>query len=451
MSRLKTKLVLRHFPPTFTSSELDSLFSSISLFPLIDFHYFSPGKQRTPSELTRHGTAYVNVVRAVSIPTVLSLLAAPIPWREADGQAASITVQVEYAPYQRAHVAHTRKKRKDRIDGTIEQDEDYQAFVAAFTAPAGEHKAPATTAVTAAAAEGKGSKVVHRTPLVDFLVKEHGKGDKDREGRKGQRGGAGPEGAKVRAGVSYAGAVGKAGKDEGVVRAVTKADERRAEAEKRRQRKLKERTKPGTGSKRQSSRTEDGGGEEEAKAGERGRGAGRARGRGKGRQRERRGGKGSEAATPSSGAMSDAGPVSIPTPPLGNAAIIIATRPTPSGPSYASALTGSSAPPPAPAAAPVSGGVEPTQRTVAGGDAGQSSGDRGGGKGGRTGRGRRGKGGASGADRHAGDGAAPEGQAAGGGSDAGRGGGKQRRNRGGGKGGRGGGGSGSQHAALGGG
>ena len=37
MGRPKTKLVLRHFPPTFTSPDFDRLLSSLALLPLVDW------------------------------------------------------------------------------------------------------------------------------------------------------------------------------------------------------------------------------------------------------------------------------------------------------------------------------------------------------------------------------------------------------------------------------
>ena len=409
MGRSKTKLVLRHFPPTFTSADFDRLLSSLGLLPLVDFAAFYPGKVRTPPDLTRHGTGYLNAARASQLPQLLHLLAAPVPFTD-DGESRPFTLQVEYAPYQRID---RRKERRDRVEGSIDQDEDYQRFLAAHTSPAGvdaeESKAEAkseakvtggvtvanTGAVGAATSSAGAGKAVHRTPLVDFLVKELAK-EREREPRKerSSRGHGSGDASKVRPGVSYAGAA-QSAKEDGGARAVTKADERRVEAEKRRQRKIKERGRPSSSSKPKPNTASS---EPSDAAPARG---GRSRGRGKGRQprSDRRGKRGGGEA---GGQVVEAppGPAAIPTPPLGNPVVV--ARPLTSGPSYASALTGMA--PPAVVAQPVVAAVQSSGAQVGGGGRGGESqgaaqgGGRRGGRGGGRKRERGGRGPGAGAE-----------------------------------------------------
>ena len=150
------------------------------------------------------------------------------------------------------------------MEGTLEADDDYKRFVAVYTGlgdDAEESKAEAKTdgkptsgsLPSSGSASGAGAvtaagKVAYRTPLVDFLVKAM---LKERESKPSRSSSSSrshsrdSESSKLRAGLSYAGAA-QSPQGEGGSRAVTKADERRAEAEKRRQRKMKERRTPRT-------------------------------------------------------------------------------------------------------------------------------------------------------------------------------------------------------------
>ncbi|XP_044511586.1 regulator of nonsense transcripts UPF3-like isoform X3 [Mangifera indica] len=124
----RTKLVIRHLPPSLSQSDLLSLFHDrfVDRYKWFSFH---PGKSSHKHQIQRFSRAYVELRTAEDVFEFADLLNGHVFVNEKGSQFKTI---VEYAPSQRVPKPCTRK---DSREGTIYNDPDYLEFLKHIAKP----------------------------------------------------------------------------------------------------------------------------------------------------------------------------------------------------------------------------------------------------------------------------------------------------------------------------
>ncbi|CAK9857792.1 unnamed protein product [Sphagnum jensenii] len=161
-SQARTKVVLRHLPPSLTSSVLHEQILS-KYAGTINWFAFHPGKSSHKRQV--HSRAYINFKKPEDVIDFYEVFNGHIFVNEKGAQYKAL---VEYAPHQR--VPKPRSK-KDVREGTITKDPDYLAFLELLEKPM-EHLPSAEVQLERkeaekAAALAKDSVIV--TPLMEFV------------------------------------------------------------------------------------------------------------------------------------------------------------------------------------------------------------------------------------------------------------------------------------------
>ncbi|XP_031250018.1 regulator of nonsense transcripts UPF3-like [Pistacia vera] len=124
----RTKLVIRHLPPSLSQSDLLSLFHD-RFVGRYNWFCFRQGKSSNKHKIQRFSRAYVELKRAEDVFEFADLLNGHVFVNEKGSQFKTI---VEYAPSQRVPKPCTRK---DSREGTIYNDPDYLEFLKLIAKP----------------------------------------------------------------------------------------------------------------------------------------------------------------------------------------------------------------------------------------------------------------------------------------------------------------------------
>ncbi|KAJ0085937.1 hypothetical protein Patl1_07546 [Pistacia atlantica] len=124
----RTKLVIRHLPPSLSQSDLLSLFDD-RFVGRYNWFCFRQGKSSNKHKIQRFSRAYVELKREEDVFEFADLLNGHVFVNEKGSQFKTI---VEYAPSQRVPKPCTRK---DSREGTIYNDPDYLEFLKLIAKP----------------------------------------------------------------------------------------------------------------------------------------------------------------------------------------------------------------------------------------------------------------------------------------------------------------------------
>uniref|UniRef100_A0A2N9HDF6 UPF3 domain-containing protein n=1 Tax=Fagus sylvatica TaxID=28930 RepID=A0A2N9HDF6_FAGSY len=157
----KTKVVIRHLPPSLTQSDL-SLNIDEKFAGRYNWFYFRPGKISLKNQ--RYSRAYIDFKRAVDVFEFAEFFDGHVFVNE---KGAQYKILVEYAPSQRAPKSSTKK---DGREGTIYKDPDYLEFLKIIAKPA-EHLPSAEIQLERKEAEqaGAAKEPPFVTPLMEYV------------------------------------------------------------------------------------------------------------------------------------------------------------------------------------------------------------------------------------------------------------------------------------------
>ncbi|ODA80991.1 hypothetical protein RJ55_03951 [Drechmeria coniospora] len=180
------KLIVRRLPPGMTEAEFVSILGvdwQLSKGK-VDWFSYCPGKVSSdPSKPSRPSRAYLHLIQKDDI-LALSQVVRTATWEDANSTFNNPSLigppTLEFSPYKKIPGS---KKRVDARQGTIDQDQEFMAFLEALANPI-----PLRASIDIEEADqAKEETKVTTTPLVEYLKEKKAKG-KDGSGRNARSG-----------------------------------------------------------------------------------------------------------------------------------------------------------------------------------------------------------------------------------------------------------------------